>query len=240
MRYMGGKGRAAKGVIETIMRHRGGRPHYLEPFLGGAFVFPFVAPHFEKAVASDIMPDLILFWQAVQEGWLPPEWIARDEYESLRHAEPSALRAFAGFGCSFGGKWFGGYGVQRVDARHPVDHVSYGSLKSTKRKAPGLRGARIVQCDYRQWRPGPEAVVYCDPPYAGTTAYAGVGAWDAGEFWSLAERWAKRGAAVLVSEYEAPAGWSPVWEAVKRSCLSANSNTGHVTEKVFMWDGGDA
>lgn len=231
---MGGKGRMARHIEEVILQHRGGRPHYLEPFLGGAYVFARVAPRFVKAVGSDIMPDLVMYWQAVQEGWLPPEWISREEYEALRTAPPSPLRAFAGFGCSFGGKWFGGYGVQKVDRKHPTGHVSHGSRKTTAQKAEGLKGARIVQCDYRRWAPGPDVVVYCDPPYAGTTAYDGTDGWDPEEFWATAERWARGGAAVLVSEYRAPESWTPVWSAPARASLRKDSNLMTATESVFM------
>lgn len=234
MQYMGGKGRVARHVEAVVLRHRGGRSKYLEPFLGGAYTFARIAPHFTEATGADIVPDLILYWQAVQDGWLPPEWISREEYETLRTAPPSPLRAFAGFGCSFGGKWFGGYGAQKVDQKHPTGHVSHGSRKITAQKAKGMRGARIVQCDYRHWAPGPDAVVYCDPPYAGTTGYDGTDGWDPEEFWATAERWARGGAVVLVSEYRAPEGWRSVWSAPARASLRKDSNLMTATESVFM------
>jgi DNA adenine methylase len=234
MRYMGGKGRIAKQVAEVILANRAGRPHYLEPFLGGAYVFAYAAPHFERALGSDVTPDLILFWQAVQRGWLPPERITREEYARLRTAEPSALRAFAGFGCSFGGKWFDGYGAETIDAKHPFGHVSVGSRDSTIRKAPALRGVRIELADYRRWAPGPDAVAYCDPPYAGTTGYDANGTWDAAEFWIVAEKWARGGTAVLVSEYGAPDGWESVWSASTPRSLRKDSNSQTTTEHLFM------
>lgn len=231
---MGGKGRIAAKVAEVILAHRGGRPHYLEPFLGGAYVLALVAPHFERVLGSDVMPDLILYWKAVQAGWLPPERITREEYDALKAAEPSPLRAFAGFGCSFGEKWFGGYGAQRVAPRQPHGHVSVGSRKSTIKKIKAIRTARIELADYRQWAPGPDAVVYCDPPYAATTSYNGAPEWDAEEFWLVAEKWARGGAAVLVSEYAAPDGWESVWSAPVKQSLRKNSNAHAATESVFM------
>lgn len=49
-------------------------------------------------------------WQALQQGWQPPEIITKDEYYYVKEHkdENPALTGFVGFGCSFGGKWFGG------------------------------------------------------------------------------------------------------------------------------------
>lgn len=235
MQYMGGKARIATSIAQVIVENRNGRNVYLEPFVGGASVFSKVAPLFQEAIAGDVIPDLILFWTAVQQGWRPPEHLTREEYEELRNASPSALRAFAGFGCSFGSRWFQGYGVQRPGAHQPNGHVSVGAARSTAKKAAGLAGARFVVADYRQWNPGPDHVVYCDPPYSGTRPYVGAPEWDAEEFWSVARDWSRRGAVVLVSEYQAPAGWISVWSARKRMTLNGATNVAVRTENVFAY-----
>jgi DNA adenine methylase len=229
MQYMGGKGRIAKRVAQVILAHRGGRPHYLEPFLGGAFVFPLVAPHFAKALGSDVNPDLIELWKAARDGWVPPDTLSREQYQDLRHAGPSALRAFAGYGCSFGGKWFGGYAT---NARG--DDFCGAAKRGVSRKAAGMRGARIELADYRRWAPGPDAVVYCDPPYAGTTGYDATDGWDAAEFWIIMEKWARGGAAVLVSEYAAPDGWRSVWDAPVLQSLKKDTNVRTAHEHLFV------
>lgn len=57
-----------------------------------------MAPLFEKAIAADAVPDLIMMWQALMQGWEPPDQVSFQEFERLRHTDitPSALRAFVG------------------------------------------------------------------------------------------------------------------------------------------------
>lgn len=231
---MGGKARIARHVAPVIIERikSTGATVYWEPFLGGANMFTRIVPHVGTAIGSDIMPDLIMMWQAVQRGWLPPDSITREEYAALRHAEPSALRAFAGFGCSFGGKWFGGYGDRRITPKNPrpLPHVS---AEIVRNQAPIMQRAHVALSDYRDARPRPGWVIYCDPPYAGATAYAGADAWDASEFWKVAESWARDSCHVLVSEYAAPDGWRCTWEGSTQSSLKRDDNVTRVVERLF-------
>lgn len=233
MQYMGGKARIAKKLADTMLSMTTERTYYLEPFMGGAYVLAQMAPHFSAPAAGDTVEDLVLFWQAVQAGWLPPERITRDEYAELAISAPSPLRAFAGFGCSFGGKWFAGYAAQKVDPRHPHGHTSVGSRKSTVSKVAGIQNVFISQGDYRQWKPGPGTVVYCDPPYAGTTTYGAADTWDPHVFWATMRQWVATGATVFVSEYTAPEDWHCIWQKDQRASLAADTNVGTVTEKLF-------
>ena len=110
MRYLGGKVRQAKRIRAAITALRCDRYCYLEPFVGGGSTFAAVAPDFERAVAGDVVPDLILFWEAVADGWVPPATMSAEEYEGLRHASPSPMRAWAMFAASYNGRPWAGYG----------------------------------------------------------------------------------------------------------------------------------
>lgn len=106
MRYLGGKSKIAKRLAAKILESTPRRELLIEPFCGGGSMTAALAPHFKHVQASDISEDLILMWKALQEGWEPPQNVTEEEYKALRHAEPSALRGFVGFSCSFGGCWF--------------------------------------------------------------------------------------------------------------------------------------
>jgi DNA adenine methylase len=188
-----------------------------------------MAPNFAAAGGSDSSVDLIMMWRAARDGWVPPTEISREQYAELRHAEPSALRGFVGFGCSFGGKWFGGYAANSAGKNYAA-----AASRSVVRKAATMGGAALGHRDYRLWLPGPSHLVYCDPPYAGTTAYKGQDPWNADEFWSTVGRWADRGALVFVSEYDAPAGWVPVWEREVKVSLEKSTNSGQAVERLYM------
>ena len=226
--YLGGKGRIANAVSAAMLAHTPDRTAYLEPFVGGGWIFEKMAPHFTFTAASDVMPDLIKLWKATQSGWRPPTSLSREEYAELRNAEPSALRAFAGFGCSFGGKWFAGYASNRRG-----DDFAGAAARGIIRKAATMQSTRFRCCSYDSWIARPGWVIYCDPPYADTTPYRGAPTWDANAFWRKANEWVASGATVFVSEYRAPAGWAPIWEQTVKVSL-ADTNTATAVERLFV------
>lgn len=228
MRYMGGKSRIAKRIAPFLIAD-GIRCHtYLEPFIGGGSVFAEVSPYFAVAVASDVNRDLILLWQALAAGWEPPNTLTHEEWKTLRDAEPSALRAFAGFGCSFGGRFFEGY------ARARGDDYCGAARRGLLRKLSLMHPApEFHHVPYDAWSPGEGTLVYCDPPYANTKPYSAVDSFDSDRFWKVAEGWAESGATVLVSEYAAPAPWREVWSAEVKMTVHRDDNRRTAVEKLF-------
>ena len=94
MRYLGGKSKIAKKITAAILAHTDRRGLLIEPFCGGGAMTAALAPHFDRVDASDIVEDLILMWQALQDGWQPPRVVTEAEHATIKHAPPSALRAF--------------------------------------------------------------------------------------------------------------------------------------------------
>ena len=82
------------------------------------------------------------------------------------------------------------------------------------------------------------------PPYAGTTGYtserAGVPKFDHDEFWATATRWAQSGVHVFVSEFNAPEGWTPIWERERSVGVGGFQNAGYTkkTDKLFVYGKG--
>ncbi|WP_191480143.1 DNA adenine methylase [Nocardioides ochotonae] len=236
MRYQGGKHRLAKELGRIIIERAAGRSTYVEPFVGGASVLAQVAPHFRRVVAADAQEDLILMWRAVQDGWIPPTTMPSvEDYWAMRDdPTPSPLRAFTGFGCSFGGGWFAGYARSNTLR----EDFAMAAHRGILRKAANFPHAEFRHCDYRLLGDviGPDAVVYCDPPYAGTRTYKGTpsAGFDHDMFWRVAARWSEAGAVVLVSEYAAPDHWVPIWSKTRHVdfCLD---NKGHkAVERLYV------
>lgn len=236
MKYMGGKSLIAKRVVSAILADTNARAEWWEPFVGGANVIDVAAPHFTRSVGTDVHPDLILLWQHVAAGGEIPEFISRERYQELRHASPSWERGLAGFAASFGGKWFGGYGAQKIDPRHPTDHVYYGSRKTIMRQAASLIANNVIfACgSYADFSPPPGTVIYCDPPYAGTTAYASTGGFDYRNFYSTLIKWSGD-CHVYLSEYAVPDDIkvTVIWEREKRNTLGRDDNLRLATERLF-------
>jgi DNA adenine methylase len=236
MQYMGGKSRIAGRLAALMLCVTTDRAVYVEPFVGAGSVAALMAPQFKRAILSYAAPDLIMLWQALQRGWEPPRVVTREEYEALRHAKPSALRAFAGYGCSFGGKWFGGYaGICPPHRGHAGCTYAGHSAGSLLRKRQGLHAAEFSSRDYRDTEIPGGAVVYLDPPYDGTTGYS-TGRFDHAAFWAWAGSLTH--ATVFVSEYTAPPGWVPLWNPKPQASLKATANGGTVPEHLWVKRGG--
>ena len=246
MRYLGGKSKIAQHLAEAMLKETVGFPEgattYWEPFLGGGAVASKMGHRFDFAHYSDIQPDLVLMWQALQAGWLPPQTVSYDEYQSLRYSDrPSALRGFVGFGGSFGGRFFEGYakGGYNSDGS-PRNHIAE-SARAVLKDLKGMQAKRkttFAEMDAWDISPKYGDVVYCDPPYAGTKGFSQTLPMDHSKFWTLAESWASSGVSVFVSEYEAPQGWSCIWERSKRSSVRVGSEDRHMTiERLFTIEG---
>ena len=244
MMYLGGKSRLAKRIGAAILENTNQRGQYIEPMIGGGSVFFELAPHFQKSFGGDIQEDLILMYQALADGWVPPDTVTEEEWRELRDSPPSALRAFAGFGCSFGGKFFGGYARNakggNYAARSRKRLMAYSETLNSLPTTPFFGHA-----GYDEWLPLHGCVVYLDPPYAGTTGYSskrsGVPTFDHDAFWNTAAEWVTvRGAHVFVSEFAAPEGWTPVWERERSVGVGTTSGARYTkkTDKLFVYGKG--
>lgn len=209
MQYQGGKSRLAKSISTTMLVKSAHRKLYIEPFAGSMSVAERMVPFFGKSILSDTRADLIAMWQAIIDGWTPPTELTAEDYYRLKAEPDSPLRTFAGHGCSWAGKWWGGYARARATTRNFADESS----RAAVRKATNIHRAELRSGDYRDVALDvtPDAVVYADPPYRDTLTYAGTAAFDSDAFWAVMTDWARTGAAVFVSEFSAPDDWFPVW-----------------------------
>lgn len=123
---------------------------------------------FSRKILNDRHKYLIAMLQSVQNGYELPERITPEEYRYIRdHKDDDpALAGFVGFGCSFGGKWFGGYARNASGTNYALQ-----SKRSLLKDMATLQDARFVCEDYRRVCIPPGAVIYADPPYqVGLTA----------------------------------------------------------------------
>ena len=211
MQYVGGKqksgGAQIAAVINRMIRVRELNT-YSEPFCGGLSVTQrIVAP---VRHASDACNALICMYKALQSGaWTPPQDLTREEWVRLRDANDpqNPLTAFAGFGCSNRGRWFGGYATRYKFSGRYVE-AAFAAASSLKTKMRKCVDVRFAGGDYRQQVLGD--IVYCDPPYVGTLGYPAVpGEWNPFTFWA----WVRTIAddrLVCVSEQHAPDGFVPL------------------------------
>lgn len=227
MRYIGGKSRIAKDLSPIILSTK---PEFVvEPFCGALNVSVQLVkddPHV-TVIASDAHTDLIQMWQALKDGWVPPEALSREEYEQLRGDDPSPLRTFAGYGCSFSGKWFGGYATDNTGRNYCKN-----AYNAVMKVVPYLSRIVLSSRDYATYDvPEGSYVIYCDPPYANTTKPGERQAFDHTAFWQWVNT---REVPCYVSEYEAPADTCAVWQRDVKTDMHTTSGKAPRVEKLFV------
>lgn len=230
MRYLGGKSKIAQRIAAVILSTVNERDRLLDTCLGGGAVFEVLAPHFARPRAGDVHPDLMMMWQAVARGWVPPTHVTEEQYRWLKDQPPSALRGFVGFCCSFSAIWFSAYArPTRGSGRNIADEAS----RSVTRMRTILERAELRCCSYEAWDVSAGEVVYCDKPYEGTQEYASTEPFDHPRFWRTADSWVERGARVFVSEYTAPSHWVSIGEAAHIQHVAGGDRYAVSTERLF-------
>lgn len=171
-------------------------------------------------------------WQAVSEGWTPPNIVSENDYQLAKSQKKiDAYTGHVGFALSFGGKWFGGYrrdkvGIDRVTNE---EFQSAQAKRSAEKQFSKLRSVKFEIPPYTQLVIPPNSIIYCDPPYAGTTKYA-TGGFNHAAFWQWCRDKGAEGHQVFVSEYNAPDDWVCVWE--KKASANFDSNRSGASERV--------
>lgn len=235
MRYLGGKSRIAGKIAPYLLRHD--HHTYVEPFVGGIAMSERVVSHFDKAYLSDIQPDVIMLYKGLQDGtFTPPAEVTREQWNELRHAEPSALRALAGYGTSFGGMWFSGYATDKDNtnyARQAANSLARAQARGVFDDHVSFSCRSFFDIDPADYAPG--AVAYCDPPYAGRTAYNAVDAFDSSAAWERYAAWADSGLHVYVSEYDGPSELHIDTFYPTASLAWTSAKRGKSVEKLFYF-----
>ncbi|AOZ64096.1 DNA adenine methylase [Mycobacterium phage CactusRose] len=223
MKYVGSKASVFKHLWPFIRPHLSSETTYVEPFVGGGNSIAQV-PH-ARRLGADANRFVVALLSAIRDGWVPPD-ISREEYDDIRANRDSyaeELVGWAGVGCSYSGKWFGGYaGRVRTKAGAVRDYIDE-ARRNCLKQAPKLQGADFRHSHFLDLDVPDGSLVYCDPPYANTLRYPGE--FDTGKFWNWCRELSQFNT-VLVSEYAAPEDWEPVWQGLRGSSLSANGSSG--------------
>lgn len=211
MRYMGGKCRQSKAIVEVLRPCVGCDTVYVEPFAGGMWSAARVAGELRPGlmILNDINKPLMLLWEkCLREGceWLP-QYPTAEEYTKYKQTQPEndPLTAYYGFGFSFGGAWYTSY--IKPGTSHNGDQV-----KSVKRKIDDLSQTPLaLYCgSYEDLNIPDGAVVYCDPPYEGRTKAHHFDSFDFPQFWQWVRDLSKR-CTVFVSCFDCPEDFETVY-----------------------------
>ena len=243
MKYMGSKARIAKHILPIILKDRKEGQWYVEPFVGGANVIDKVDGN---RIGYDSNEYLISLLIELKNGWTPPSYISEDEWRDVKKKMDAVYQkhyiAFVRLGCSFGSDWNGGY-ARNVRKDAPNAEILNKTSKSYCRQsannmakqAKNFKGVTFSHSTYDSAFIPTQSIIYCDPPYAGTTKYKDD--FDHDKFWQWCREKVAEGHKVFISEYNAPDDFVCVWQQELNVSVARLGKHKKAIEKLFIYKG---
>lgn len=234
MKYMGSKNRLAKELVPIIQSYiTSDIKGYLEPFVGGANMIDKIKC--DKKYGSDNHKYLIAFLDALSKGYEPPINISEEEYKHIKSHQEDYIDEFlgyVGFQLSYGAKWFDTFRRDKIGKRK-YDEEAY---RNVMKQAPLLKGIIFKNCSFQDINNIKGFVIYCDPPYKGTTKYK-TEEFSYEEYYDWCREMAKNNI-VLCSEYWMPDDFECIWSKETKANFDCNRKSdddkNNRVEKLFI------
>ena len=236
MQYMGSKNRFAKELVPIIESYITSETKgYLEPFVGGANMIDKVSC--DKKYGCDLNEYLIELLKHIQETVKDiPEFILKDDYLEVKNNKenyPIWYQGLIGF-CSFGNKFWNGYASNGKEDITGERTKSY--FKSLKEQHENLKNITFKHCSFQDVNNIKGFVIYCDPPYRGTTKYK-TDEFPYDEYYDWCRKMSKNNI-VLCSEYWMPNDFECIWEKETKANFDCNRDSNDDknkrVEKLFI------
>lgn len=231
---MGSKARIAKDIAPIINRiiKENDIDIYIEPFVGGANMIQHI--NCAMRFGYDNNSYLIAFWKAIQNGWNPLQAVSmtKELYRDIRDNKSKyapEMVALAGFCASYNAKWFGGYAGTVKTKINTYRNYYAEAVRNVLKQAEHIKRIEFNTADYRDIVIR-NTLIYCDPPYQGTTKYKDE--FDHQAYWEWVRKMSEHNI-VLCSEYSAPSDFKCIWSKQLTTTLDKNSRSKAV-EKLFV------
>lgn len=229
MKYMGSKNRIAKHILPIMLQaaRERGITKWVEPFVGGGNMIDKVPAEFDR-VGYDINEHVIMAMIDIRDNvHLLPDSFSFEQRNYFKKQPAASITSWACIVTSFGADLSGGYA--REKGSDDSTFVGYGKRNAIK-QSPKIQGVDFVNQDYLTLSFS-DSLVYCDPPYKGTTGY-NKQAFDSEVFFHWCREQAKNNI-VFISEYDAP--FDEVWRGeIKTNFSSTRSKATHnAVEKLY-------
>lgn len=234
---MGSKNRIAKHLLPIILKNRKELQYYVEPFVGGANIIDKVDG---RRIGADLNLYLIESLKLIRDN---PKYIPINNKQftelDYKNAKPKdtklncfsyGLIGLAGFAYSFGGKWFGGWSRGKNGKGEDRDYVAETHRNLTK-QSPLLQSVEFLHSSIFDLYLPKNSIIYCDPPYAGTTKYKDDFNHDL--FWQWCRDKTSKGHKIFISEYNAPDDFVCVWSQELNVTVSKGAQK-KALEKLFI------
>ena len=233
MKYMGSKNRIAKYILPIMLKDRKPCQYWVEPFVGGANMIDKVEG---PRIGADINPYLIEALKLIKNNPQSiPDLITETDYQKAKtELKKDGLTGFIGFALSFGGKWFGGYRRDVKGSKGCIENMKTQSRRAKENalaQSPKLKGVDFIAKGYSELTLVAKSIIYCDPPYQGTTKYKDD--FNHAAFWEWCREKTTEGHTVFISEYSAPDDFLAVWSMEVSTTLNKSKKD---VEKLFVYE----
>ena len=227
---MGSKNRIAKHLLPIMLKEaeKHGITKWVEPFCGGCNMIDKV-PDRMRRIGIDYNPHTIAAMLAIRDMVDNlPENVSEDEYRSIKGKPADPISSWIRFVCSLGGRFENGYARDKTGRNYALE-----GKRNALKQSPKIQTVEFVCASYNDYKPV-NSLVYCDPPYQGTTKYK-TDVFNHEEFFEWCRNTSKNGNIVYVSEYNAPEDFKCVWQGeVKTNFASQRESATHTAvEKLF-------
>ena len=230
MKYMGSKNRIAKYILPIMLAEA--EKHdittWVEPFVGGGGMIDKVPDTFRK-IGADLNPHTIAAMIGIRDfvDQFPTE-VTKEYYNQIRSDKPHPITSWIRFHCSFGGKFNNGYASNSRGVNYAME-----GRKNLIKQSSSIKSVEFICANYKDVE-ATNSLIYCDPPYQGTTGYK-TGQFNHEEFFDWCRLMKSKGNIVFVSEYNAPEDFELVWQGEIKTNFSSTrkSATHNAVEKLF-------
>lgn len=241
MKYMGSKNRIAKHILPIMLKEMEDKGYtaWVEPFVGGGNMIDKV-PNKYKRIGIDLNGHVIQALTDIRDKPEQlPEKFSFEERKYWREQGPTEFMSWACIVTSFGGDLLGGFAREKPTSQSAIkrgfvrNFIREG-LDNAIKQSPKIQGVEFICCSYKDLSSVTNSLIYCDPPYQGTTGYK-TGEFNHEEFFDWCRGMKSKGNSVFVSEYNAPEDFESVWQGeIKTNFSSQRKEATHrAVEKLF-------
>ena len=231
---MGSKAKFAKEILDIILKDRTEGQWYVEPFAGGMNTISRVTGN---RIANDSHPYLMAMWKSLLNLDWKPDYISQEKYTEVRLNKdkfPNDIVGWIGFVCTFSGGFFKGYAGKTLKKTGKVYDYQQMQRNNIFKQIPNVKGIELRNMNYQDLDIPDNSIIYCDPPYQGTSSYSNSKDFDHDEFWAWCRYMSWKGHTVFISEYNAPPDFECIWSKDVKVSLST-FDIKDKTEKLFRY-----
>lgn len=228
---MGSKNRIAKYLLPIMLEEA--KKHnittWIEPFVGGANMIDKVPKEF-KRIGYDINNHVIKALIGIRDNVNSlPENITEEDYKSYKGLEADVVTSWVRIACSFAGIFESKLASDKTGLRNYSKEAKRNALK----QSPNIQNV-VFLCDSFENLSFENSLIYCDPPYKGTTSYK-TNPFPYEKFYEWCKEMKSKGNLIFISEYEMPIEFKEIWQGeIKTNFASTRKKATHnAIEKLF-------